>query len=179
MCDSSPTTFKNSLATCKISILWEKSKPDHIINLTFITPILPMDPLTSAVITVSSIIVTKALEKTGEKVGENVWEKMGKFLTFLKQVSPQTVTAIEKAPEEPLDYGKAILEVESVVKTSPELSQIMSELVKAIEAEPSFKELVNNTVKSQSQQASVINNQKLADSIKNVFQGNTFFGATF
>jgi hypothetical protein len=52
-------------------------------------------------------------------------------------------------------------------------------LVKAIEAEPSFKELVNNTVKSQSQQASVINNQKLADSIKNVFQGNTFFGATF
>ena len=138
-----------------------------------------MDPLTAAVITVSSIIVTKALEKTGEKVGEKVWEKMGKFLTFLKQVSPQTVTAIEKAPEEPLDYGKAILEVESVAKTSPELSQIMSELVKAIEAEPSFKELVNNTVKSQSQQASVINNQKLADSINNVFQGNTIIGATF
>lgn len=138
-----------------------------------------MDPLAGAAIAVSSIIVTKALEKTGEKVGENVWEKMGKFVTSLKQVSPQTVTAIEKAPEEPLDYGKAIFEVESVAKTSPELSQIMSELVKAIEAEPSFKELVNNTLKSQSQQASVINNQKLADSIKNVFQGNTIIGATF
>ena len=47
----------------------------------------------------------------------------------------------------------------------------MTELVKAIEAEPSLRELVNNTLKSQSQQASVINNQKLADSIKNLFQG--------
>ncbi len=71
-----------------------------------------------------------------------------------------------------------ILEVESVAKTSPELSQIMTELVKAIEAEPSLKELVNNTLKSQSQQASVINNQKLADSIKNLFQG-TFSNNNF
>jgi hypothetical protein len=57
----------------------------------------------------------------------------------------------------------------------------MTELVKAIEAEPSLKELVNNTLKSQSQQASVINNQKLADFIKNVFQGNTirFFGLSY
>ncbi len=27
------------------------------------------------------------------------------------QVSPDTVTAIEKAPEQPLDYGQAILEL--------------------------------------------------------------------
>jgi hypothetical protein len=38
--------------------------------------------------------------------------------TYLKQLSPDTVTAIEKAPEQPLDYGQAILEVESVAKTS-------------------------------------------------------------
>ena len=138
-----------------------------------------MDPLTGAAIAVSSIIATKALEKTGEKVAEKVWEQTEKFLTSLKQVSPDTFTAIEKAPEQPLDYGQAILEVESVAKTSPELSQIMTELVKAIEAEPSLKELVNNTLKSQSQQASVINNQKLADFIKNVFQGNTFIGGNF
>jgi len=138
-----------------------------------------MDSLTGAAIAVGSIIATKALEKTGEKVGEKVWQQTEKFLTSLKQVSPDTVTAIEKAPEQPLDYGQAILEVESVAKTSPELSQIITELVKAIEAEPSLKELVNNTLKSQSQQASVINNQKLADSIKNVFQGNTFIGGNF
>lgn len=137
-----------------------------------------MDPLTGAAIAVGSIIATKALEKTGEKVGEKVWQQTEKFLTFLKQVSPDTVTAIEKAPEQPLDYGQAILEVESVAKTSPELSQIITDLVKVIEAEPSLKELVNNTLKSQSQQASVINNQKLADSIKNLFQG-TFSNNTF
>ncbi|MEY3556567.1 MAG: hypothetical protein RLZZ580_2624, partial [Cyanobacteriota bacterium] len=88
-----------------------------------------MDPLTGASIAVGSIIATKALEKTGEKVAEKVWEQTEKFLTSLKQVSPGTVTAIEKAPEQPLDYGQAILEVESVAKTSPELSQIMTELV--------------------------------------------------
>ncbi|CAO5010077.1 hypothetical protein [Microcystis aeruginosa] len=137
-----------------------------------------MDPLTGASSAVGSIIVTKALEKTGEKVGEKVWEQTGKFLTSLKQVSPDTVTAIEKASEQPLDYGQAIIAVESAAKTSPELSQIITDLVKVIKAEPSLKELVHNTLKSQSQQASVINNQKLADSIKNLFQGpfsnNTF-----
>lgn len=138
-----------------------------------------MEPLTTAAIAIGSIIATKALEKTGEKVTETVWEKTGKFLNSLKQISPETVTAIEKAPEQPLDYGQAVLDVESVAKTSPELAQIMSELVKAVEAEPFLKDMVANTIKSQSQQASVINNQKLADSIKNVFQGNTFIGGTF
>ena len=43
-------------------------------------------------------------------------------------------------------YGQAILEVESVAKTSPELSQIMTELVKAIEAEPlpNLKDILND-----------------------------------
>lgn len=109
-----------------------------------------MDPLTGAAIAVGSIIATKALEKTGEKVGEKVWEQTGKFLTSLKQVSPDTVTAIEKAPEQPLDYGQAVLEVESVAKTSPELSQIMTELVDIVESEPlpNLKDILNNIAKA-------------------------------
>ncbi|WNF17051.1 MULTISPECIES: hypothetical protein [Microcystis] len=38
-----------------------------------------MDPLTGAAIAVDSIIANKALEKTGEKVVEKVWEKTEKF----------------------------------------------------------------------------------------------------
>lgn len=115
-----------------------------------------MDPLRGAAIAVGSIIATKALEKTGEKVGEKVWQQTGKFLTSLKQVSPDTVTAIEKAPEQPLDYGQAILEVESVAKTSPELSQIMTELVDIVEAEPlpNLKDIPNNIAKGLQSQSS-------------------------
>lgn len=68
-----------------------------------------MEPLTTAAIAVCSVIATKALEKTGENVGQALWDKTRQFLVTLKKHSPQTVVAIEKAPEQPLDYGKALL----------------------------------------------------------------------
>ncbi|MEH2459838.1 hypothetical protein [Nostoc sp.] len=98
-----------------------------------------MEPLTTAAIAIGSIIATKALEKTGEKVGEAVWDKTGKFLVTLKKHSPYTVAAIEKAPEQPLDYGKAVLEVESVAKANPEVAQAAQELAAAAKAEPNPK----------------------------------------
>ncbi|MGJ5634824.1 hypothetical protein [Nostoc sp. CALU 1950] len=95
--------------------------------------------LETAAIAVGTIIATKALEKTGEKVGEALWDKTGKFLVTLKKQSPQTVVAIEKAPEQPLDYGKAVLEVESAAKANPEVAQVVKELVEAAKAEPNPK----------------------------------------
>jgi hypothetical protein len=109
------------------------------------------------------VIATKALEKTGEKVGEALWEKTDKFLIKLKQQSPQTVTAIEKAPEQPLNYGKAVVEVESAAQTNPDVNQAMQELAAAAKAEPNPKivEIVN-----------MPNLQKLADKIVNYSQGD-------
>ncbi|MBN3870220.1 hypothetical protein [Nostoc sp. JL33] len=98
-----------------------------------------MEPLTTAAIAVGTIIATKALEKTGEKVGETLWDKTGKFLVTLKKHSPHTVAAIEKAPEQPLDYGKAVLEVESAAKANPEVAQAAQELAQAAKAEPNPK----------------------------------------
>ena len=81
-----------------------------------------MEPLSTAAIllkgvayanAIGSVIATKALEKTGEKVGEALWDKTGKFLVTLKKHAPYTVTAIEQAPEQPLDCGNAVLDVES------------------------------------------------------------------
>lgn len=138
-----------------------------------------MEPLTTAAIAIGTVIATKALEKTGEKVGETLWDETGKFLVTLKKQSPHTVTAIEKAPEQPLDYGKAVVEVESAAKANPEVAQAAQELAAAAKAEPNpnFIQLIQkiaDNLKSQPQQPNVINNQKLADEIKNVFQGNTF-----
>ncbi len=98
-----------------------------------------MEPLTTAAIAIGTVVATKALEKTGEKVGEALWDKTGKFLVTLKKQSPHTVTAIEKAPEQPLDYGKAVVEVESAAKANPEVAQAAHELAAAAKAEPNPK----------------------------------------
>ncbi|WP_442950058.1 hypothetical protein [Nostoc sp.] len=95
--------------------------------------------LETAAIAVGTIIATKALEKTTEKVTETLVDKTGKFLVTLKKQSPHTVAAIEKAPEQPLDYGKAVLEVESAAKANPEVAQAMQELAAAAKAEPNPK----------------------------------------
>jgi hypothetical protein len=115
--------------------------------------------LETAAIAVGTIIATKALEKTGEKVGEALWDKTGKFLVTLKKQSPQTVVAIEKAPEQPLDYGKAVLEVESAAKANPEVAEAAKELAEAAKAEqnPKLAEIL-----------AMPNLEKLADKIGQV-----------
>ncbi|MHC5673084.1 hypothetical protein [Nostoc sp.] len=61
-----------------------------------------MEPLTAGAIAIGTVIATKALEKTGEKVGETLWDKTGKFLASLEKQSPGTITVIEKVPGQPL-----------------------------------------------------------------------------
>lgn len=118
-----------------------------------------MEPLTTAAIAIGSVVATKALEKTGEKVGEVLWDKTGQFLVKLRKHSPQTVVAIEKAPEQPLDYGKAVIDVESAAQADPEVAQAAQELAAAAKAEPNpkFAEIL-----------AMPNLQKLADKIGQV-----------
>ncbi|WP_414623234.1 hypothetical protein [Calothrix sp. CCY 0018] len=122
-----------------------------------------MEPLTTAAIAIGSVVATKALEKTGEKIGEALWDKTDKFLVTLKKHSPHTITAIEKAPVQPFDYGKAVVEAESAARENPEVNQAMEEVAAAAKAEtnPKIAEIVN-----------MPNLQKLADKIVNYAQGN-------
>jgi hypothetical protein len=121
------------------------------------------------------MVANETTKTLGKKISDTLLQKTGDFLNALRKESPDTVTAIEKAPEQPLDYGKAVLETEAAAKANPEVAQRMQELVAMVETEPLLKDLVNS-IKSQTQQPTVINSQKLAEQIKNVFQGNTFIG---
>jgi hypothetical protein len=118
-----------------------------------------MEPLSTAAIAIGSVVATKALEKTGEKVGEALWDKTGKFLVTLKKHCPHTIAAIEKVPEQPLDYGKAVVEVESAAQKNPEVKQAMEEVAVAAKAEtnPKFNEIL-----------AMPNLQKLAEKIGQV-----------
>ncbi|MEH2098159.1 hypothetical protein [Nostoc sp.] len=49
--------------------------------------------LETAAIAIGTIIATKALEKTTEKVTEVLLDKTGQFLVILKKHSPDTVAA--------------------------------------------------------------------------------------
>ena len=95
-----------------------------------------MELLSTAAIAIGSVVATKALEKTSEKAVDALWDKTGKFLVTLKKQSPHTITAIEKVPEENLDYSKAVLEVESAAQANPEVNQAMEELAAAAQAKP-------------------------------------------
>jgi hypothetical protein len=54
-----------------------------------------MEPLTTGAIAIGSIIATKALEKTGEKVGEALWDKTGKCDRLLGVNHPTTASIRE------------------------------------------------------------------------------------
>lgn len=139
-----------------------------------------MEPFTAGALAIGIVIATKAVEETGKKVGDALWDKIVQFLVTLKKHSPHTVVAIEKAPSQPLDYDKAVLEVESAAKAYPEVNQAVQELVAAAKADPKvaskIQELETNI---NSQPAVNINNHtKLAEFIKNSFQGNNFSNTT-
>ncbi len=93
-----------------------------------------MEPLTTGAIAVATVLATKALEKIGENIGDTLSHKTQQFLELLKQRLPGTFAAIEQAPEQPLNYGQAVLEIETAAKTDPNISQAIQELVAAAKA---------------------------------------------
>ncbi|MDY6805008.1 MAG: hypothetical protein SXA11_14550 [Cyanobacteriota bacterium] len=122
-----------------------------------------MEPLTTAAVALGTVVGTKVLEKTGENVGQVLWDKGAKLLESLKQESPDTVTAIERAPEQPLDYGEAVLEIESAAKNNSEIARTMEELAAAGNANPhpKFQEIFGKIEEAlRSQQPSIYNDNK-------------------
>jgi hypothetical protein len=93
-----------------------------------------MEPLTTVAIAVATLLATKALEKIGENIGDTLTHKTQQFSELLKQRLPGTFAAIEQAPEQPLNYGQAVLEIETAATTDPNISQAIQELVAAAKA---------------------------------------------
>ncbi len=84
-----------------------------------------MEPIFTAIAT---IFFTKALEKTGEKFGEGMMEKVGQAIAKIRQHSPKTAKLLESGDTEVLDIGTAVLEE---IPADP----IFAEVVAAAEGE--------------------------------------------
>jgi small-conductance mechanosensitive channel len=96
-----------------------------------------MEPLTTSAIAALTLVLSKALENTGETLGEKVMEQASKAMQLLKGKSPETAGAIELAAknpdlvvEEPEDYGVAVLveKVEQEAKADSELRVAIEDL---------------------------------------------------
>lgn len=95
-----------------------------------------MEPLTSVAITVATVLATKATEKIGENIGDALTHKTQQFSEWLKQRLPGTFAAIEQAPEQPLNYNQAVMEIETAAKADPNISQVIQELTQLAETNP-------------------------------------------
>ena len=136
-----------------------------------------MEPvtLTAAATVIATIVLTKALEKTGEKLGEAALDKSRELIEQLHNKNKLPLLA--DATQQPLDYGKAVLELKAAADVDTEIAQSVREVESAANADPQVAPKVQALANDlNSQPAGVINSTKLADSIKNVIQGNTFIG---
>ncbi|NET64305.1 MAG: hypothetical protein F6K63_07865 [Moorea sp. SIO1G6] len=122
-----------------------------------------MEPLTTVslpIATVGILVATKAVEKIGHKVGEALWDTPKRlFLELFRKQSPDTVTAIAKAPEQPLDYAEVVLQVEAAAKQNPEVAQAMERLVTTVDAQalPNLEQIIQEITKAlESHQATLL-----------------------
>jgi tRNA U34 5-carboxymethylaminomethyl modifying enzyme MnmG/GidA len=140
------------------------------------------DPATLTAAAIATLIITKAFEKTGERLGEKVLEEGSNLLSLLRHKDPETATVIELAQEQPLNYGQAVLEkIEAAAKTDPEIAQSVKQVEAVAQADPKYLQALQgleNAIKSQP--SSIIHNYgpiaKVLPNLKAVFQGSIIHG---
>jgi hypothetical protein len=99
------------------------------------------------------LVLTKAIEKTGETLGEKALEQGGKLMQLLKRKSPDTASAIEVAaqnPElvehKPEEYSTPVLveKVQKAAKLDPEIAEAVQSVANAVNAQPQSIQSVTN-----------------------------------
>jgi hypothetical protein len=88
-----------------------------------------MEPISTIATTITTIFLTKALEKSGESFGDAVVEKMRQVIKKIRSYSPETATAIEAGDVQLLNLSEDIL---ATIPPDP----IFAEFVAVVEAEP-------------------------------------------
>lgn len=135
-----------------------------------------MEPVTLTAGAIATLVLVTVTEKASEKLGELVVEKAGKLLSLLKTKSPSTATAIELSQQKPLDYSKAVRELEAVMK-EPEVAKAVKEVDTAVSTDAQLAEAVKALTNAlQSQPPSIQNFGKIAEEIKAFFPIGTNYG---
>lgn len=135
-----------------------------------------MEPLTLAATAIAATVMTKFWEKTGEKLSDELFEKGEGFYESLRRSAPETALAIQRSPEAPLDYGRAVLEVSAIAEQDRNLASEMEVLAIAAQKESNdtFQKMIQESLQTiQNQQPTIQNTGKVADKIGLFVQGGT------
>jgi hypothetical protein len=92
-----------------------------------------MKIITKVAIALTTAVKVSILAKNGENIEKKLHDHTVMFLNSLKAHSPETVIAIEKVTDQPLDYSKAILDIEKAINQDQQVREAIQALVKAVE----------------------------------------------
>ena len=132
-----------------------------------------MEPLTTAAIAVSTLILKKAFEKTGDKLGEAVSSQIGGLMQLFNKKQLAKTEAIAQA-ETSADFTLAVAELETAARTDYEVSQAILAVETAVKADPQLFQKIQTAIQAVRDETTLIqNNAKLAEKIGLVVQGGT------
>jgi len=114
---------------------------------------------------IATTLSTKALEKTGENIGDALWKLIEKLQQ--KKKSPLLTSAVEGNEPQRLDYGQAVLELQSAAAQDPEIAQAVVDVEVAVNNDQSeiAKEIKKKAAEIQSQPSVINNFAKLAENL--------------
>jgi uncharacterized coiled-coil DUF342 family protein len=134
--------------------------------------------LTTAATAIATIFFTKVIEKPGENLGQELWDKTQNLIGRLKGKSDTLTNLLEGNKQQPLDYGEAVSELKELADKDPELAKAIKEIGAEVKQNPDFAQRVQKLAKAiQTQSPTIQNDGKLAEYIKQLFQGCSFFGS--
>ncbi|GGA31014.1 hypothetical protein [Okeania sp. KiyG1] len=139
-----------------------------------------MEPIELSLAVIATSFLTKYVEKTGEGLGEKTLEQAGKLWQLIQRKPAGSLPALKSAETEvfPVYINQAIKELEAAANEDQEVKQAVIDVVEVAKQENSeyVKNLESEIEKIKSQGPTVHNYGKLAETIRNVIQGNTFYG---
>ena len=137
-----------------------------------------MEPvtLTTVATAIATIFFTQVLEKSGENLGQVLSDKTQNLVAKLRGKSDKIAGLSKGNQQQPLDYGKAILELKELAEQNSELAKAIKEVEAEAnqESNPQFKqklqEVREEASKLEGKEASIQNLAKLAEKINNLNQ---------
>jgi ABC-type molybdate transport system ATPase subunit len=108
-----------------------------------------MEPFTAGAI--ATLVLTKAIEKTGDKLGEKVLELGGDLMVKLQRKSPDTAKAIQVAAQQPElmqqqpeTYSIPVLEAQVVeaAQSDTEIAVAIQALADAFRSQPQANTII-------------------------------------
>lgn len=139
-----------------------------------------MEPLTTAALAASAIVLNKAYEEIGKKLGETFSNQLGKLVQLIRNKPMAKTQALlatgdsVDANKPPADHSQAVQELQSEATRDPELALALQNLEATVKAEPELLQKVQKLAAALKEEPTLIqNNAKLADKIGMVVQGGT------